>query len=371
MNTPDITTNRYYEELHKKFSLIPHDDRSKLFQLYYGKIYENSPSHHNPIQINNILFTKRYKERYNTSYIDQSENEKFISDTGLYISKEFIKSNFPLYFLSKDFVQNAMDADIDKNILFEDISLPFNSVYYTLPNNMLLDWFSLTYIPEKDDILFFSVHQNSENILFLRNFLTSPNVTEKHINQFNPIISFAVATLLFHKTSGFGQKITPITPLPLIKNRMGKTVIGERKKVSPNILSSPKISYKKNDIENPNEPQEFEGYKQIPSHIRIIKNKKTGDINIISVSSSEVNPDKRREGVEFQKNKMTNTEVSQLIKARKKDIVSRMKNRGFSEDEIDEFLKQKNLNESFFKKEISFKEYFFLKNSRNLFNREQ
>ena len=366
MSTPDIKTNEYFEELRKKFSLNPNDDRSKLFKLYYGKVYENLPSHHNPIQINNILFTKRYKEIYNMSYINQSENEKFISDSNSFISEEFIKSNFPLYFLSKDFVENAMDADIDKNVLFEDISLPFRSVYYTLPNNMFLDWFSLTYIPEKDDILLYvsQSQQNSQNILFLRNFLTSPEVNEKHIDKFNPIISFAIATLLFHKTGGFNQKIIPITPLPLIKNRMGKIVIGERKKVSPNILSSPKISYrKKSDSENLNEPVEFEGYKQIPSHIRIIKDKKTGEIKIISVSSSEVNPDKRREGVEFQKNKMTDNEIAQLIKARKEDIVSRMKSRGFSEDEINQFLKQKNLNESF---EIysSFKTYFYLKESK-------
>jgi hypothetical protein len=63
---------------------------------------------------------------------------------------------------------------------------------------------------------------------------------------------------------------------------------------------------------------------------------------------------------------MTDNEIAQLIKARREDIVSRMKSRGFSEDEINQFLKQKNLNESFFKKEMNFKEYYFLKEKFNL-----
>lgn len=386
MSTPDIRTNEYYEKLRKKFSKKPNSEEAKLFRLYYGKIYENLPSHHDPIQINNIFFTEQYGQKFdNQKYLDnlkiraviETEIDTEIDDKAIalsvakkswFLSEEFIKSNFPLYFLSKEFVENATDADIDKNILFNDISLPFNSsVFYILPKNMLMDWFSLTYFPDKDDIMLYAIYKNSEHHIFLRNFLTSPEVKEKHTNQYNPIISFAIATLLFHKTSGFNQKIIPITPLPISKNRIGDIVIAERKKVSPNILNSPKISYrKKSDSENPNEPVEFEGYKQIPSHIRIIKDKKTGEIKIISVSSSEVNPDKRREGVEFQKNKMTDNEIAQLLKARKEDIVSRMKSRGFSEDEINQFLKQKNLNESFFKKEMNFKEYYFLKEKFNL-----
>jgi hypothetical protein len=60
---------------------------------------------------------------------------------------------------------------------------------------------------------------------------------------------------------------------------------------------------------------------------------------------------------------MTDNEIAQLIKVRREDIISRMKSNGFSEDEINQFLKQKNLNESFFKKEMTFKEYYFLKES--------
>jgi len=376
MSTPDIKSESYFTHLLQMFSKNPNSEEAKLFRLYYGKIYENLPSHHDPIQINNSFFTEKYGQKFDgqkyfdnlklraviDTEIDDKDIVLSVAKTSWIISEEFITYNFPLYFLSKEFVENATDADIDKNILFNDISLPFNSVFYVLPKNMLMDWFSLTYIPESDDIMLYTTYKNSELQIFLKNFLTSPEVKEKHTNQYNPIISFAIATLLFHKTGGFDQKIIPITPLPIIKNQMGKIVIGKRKKVSPNILSSPKISYrKKSDSENLNEPVEFEGYKQIPSHIRIIKNKKTGEIKIVSVSSSEVNPDKRREGVEFKKHKMTDNEIAQLIKARKEDIVSRMKSNGYSEDEINQFLKQKNLNESFFKKEMTFKEYYFLK----------
>lgn len=339
-----------------------------LFRNCYGKIYESTSSYNDPIQINNLFFTKELKSITNpTVNSDKSEDELFMMGSGLLVSNSFLESNFPLYFLSKDFVKNATDADVDRNILFEDLTLPFKSVFYTLPKNSFLNWFSLTYVSERDDYLLYGVTGEEQiTTIFLRDALTAPNISSSEIKRYDPIILFAISTLLFHKTSGFDQKIIPITPLPLMKNKMGKIVFREVKKVSANILNSPKISYrKKSDYENPNEPVEFEGYRQIPSHIRITKDKKTGEIKIISVSSSEVNPDKRREGVEFQKNKMTDNEIAQLIKARREDIVSRMKSRGFSEDEINDFLKQKNLNESFFKKEITFKEYYFLKEKFN------
>jgi hypothetical protein len=258
-----------------------------------------------------------------------------------------------------------MDADIDKNILFENLTLPFKSVFYILPKNSLLIWFSLNYVSERDDYLLYGVTgDNQITSIFLRDALTSPDVNDNEIQKYNPIILFAIATLLFHKTSGFGQKSIPITPIPLMKNQMGKIVFREGKRISPNILHSPKISYRKtNENEQGNEPQEFEGYRQNPSHIRIIKDKKTGYIKIIAVSSSEVNPDKRREGVQFQKNKMTDQEMSLLINARKDDIVSRMNKRGFSEEEIEKVLKQKDLKESFFRRKMSFKEYFYIRES--------
>jgi hypothetical protein len=366
MSTPDIKSESYFKQLQKVFSENPNTEQAKLFKLYYGKIYESVPGYNNPIQINNLFFDQQITSAFNYTVLsDLSEDELYTMGASIFISNYFLESNFPLYFLSKDFVKNATDADVDINILFRDLTLPFKSVFYVLPKNSFLNWFSLTYISEKDDYVLYGITREEQAItIFLRDALTAPNLDNKEVKKYDPFILFAIATLLFHKTGGFDQKIIPITPLPIIKNLMGKIVIGQRKKVSPNILNSPKISYrKKSDSENLNEPVEFEGYKQIPSHIRIIKNKKTGEIKIVSVSSSEVNPDKRREGVEFKKHKMTDNEIAQLIKARKEDIVSRMKSNGYSEDEINQFLKQKNLNESFFKKEMTFKEYYFLKES--------
>lgn len=369
MSTPDIKTYEYFEMWKSRMSQLLNvkginNKVITLFRNCYGKIYESPSSYNNPIQINNLFFTKEFKTVINSNVnTDLSEDELFSMSSGLLVSNSFLESNFPLYFLSKDFVENATDADVDRNILFGDLTLPFKSVFYTLPKNSFLNWFSLTYVSERDDYLLYGVTGEEQiTSIFLRDALTSPEVNSAEIKKYDPIILFAIATILFHKTSGFDQKIIPITPLPLMKNQMGKVVFREGKKLSPNILNSPKISYrKKSDSENLNEPVEFQGYKQIPSHIRIIKDKKTGEIKIVSVSSSEVNPDKRREGVEFQKNKMTDDEIAQLIKARREDIISRMKSRGFSEDEIEQFLKQKNLNESFFKKEMNFKEYYFLK----------
>lgn len=366
MSSSDIKTESYFKSLQSLFSNNPNSEKSKLLRMYYGKIYEKTPGYNDPIQINNLFFTKEYKSKFNfTDYSNMSESESFNTAAGLLISKSFLESNFPLYFLSKDFVNNATDADIDKNILFADITLPFKSVFYMLPKDSFLNWFSLTYVSERDDFLLFTVSNNDEvTVMFLRDTLTSPDMDSNIIQKYDSTILFAIATLLFHKTGGFDQKIIPITPLPITKNRMGKIVIGERKRVSANVLNSPKISYrKKDDSENPNEPEEFQGYRQIPSYIRIIKDKKTGEIRIVAVSSSEVNPSKRREGVQFQKTKMTDNEINELIKARKEDIISRMKSRNFSDEEINNFLKQKNLNESFFKNEMTFKEYYLLKES--------
>jgi hypothetical protein len=366
MSTPDIKSYEYFEVWKARMTQVlnnnSHPELVKIFRDVYGKIYESIPSHNDPIQINNLFFTKKFKEKANMNYSEMSEDEMFTISSGLLVADSFLKSNFPLYFLSKDFVENAMDADIDKNILFGDLTLPFKSVFYILPKNMFLNWFSLTYVPERDDYFLFGVTADEQiTSMFIRDLLTSPDVDESTLNRFNSVILFAISTVLFHKTSGFGQKVVPITPLPVIRNVMKKLVFRPIKKVSPNVLTSPKIAYRKTEgYENSNEQGEFEGYKQIPSHIRIIKDKKTGEVKIVSVSSSEVNPEKRREGVEFQKNKMTDKEIAELVKARRDDIISRMKKRGFSEDEINAFLKQNNLNES---SQIysSFKSYFLLK----------
>jgi hypothetical protein len=345
----NILSQNYYFDIYNTININPtNSSLRELFRQYYSKIYDKLPGYPDPIGINNILFTKKYRQQYNNSdTLDDDIDKSFARHAGIIIADKTFHSNFPAYFLSKEFVDNVKNVDIDKNIALDVSTLPFESFFYILPNGESLKWFSLTYLDGRDDILFYGNTINNEEIfIVMGDALTSPDVDENQLHTYNPHIIFALGTLLMHQTGGFDRKIIPTSPLPLMKDARGRVKIGQRKRVSANILRSPKITHiNSKDTTIPSEP--FNGYKTIPTHIRILKDKATGQIKVVAVSSSEVNPHKKTTPSEFSKHKMTDEEMYNLIRYRKQDIINRMRSRNFSEDEIQNFLKSKNIIESF------------------------
>lgn len=341
---------RVYNFFRKEFPKLNNLEKN-LFIKCYSKIYEKTSGYTDPIDINTYMMEylhDAFKSRTSTPFSTGSMNA--------------IKNNLPVYFLSKDFCDKAKDAEIDKNILFEDLTLPFNSFFYMIPEGTVVNNQNLKYINvflSEDDI--YGVFCGNKHIVIpLRDILTRPTINQTLLNatetedeeQFrhftNDYINFLTSVLLFHQTAGFDKTVLPITPLPLVKNPNGKIVPGQRKRVSANIIDAPQISYEKRkptDEEQSSFRSFYKGYYQTRTHIRIKKNKTTGEIKIIGVSSSESNPDKKPESVNFQKRKLSEKEIEALVKTNKDYIIKKLKSLGYSDEEINATLKKYNLGE--------------------------
>lgn len=348
-DTNDSNINNF-DFLKKNFSNLP-PYLQKTLRIIYGKIYENKSNYDDSIFINDTIAGYYYNK---ASGIDQPEYN--FSET----YSRVIKNNLPVYFLSEDFCKKALDAKIDQNILFEDLTLPFDSYFYMIPKNISIAGKHIQAISVSllDDIICRFYHVDAVYNFSIRDVLTKPNITQKDIKAFdiddenqyrsftNEYIEFITAILLFHQTGGFDKQTIPLTPLPDIKGPTGKPTLAVRKRVSANVIDAPQISYEKRkptDEEINSFSKFHKGYYQTRTHIRIRKNKKTGEIKIIGVSSSQANPHKKPESVEFKKRKLSEQEINELVKTNKEYIIKKLQSLGYSEDEIKDTLKKYNL----------------------------
>lgn len=341
---------KHYNFYKKKFPYFTPEEK-RLFLNCYGKVYENKSGFHDSLTINSFVMeflSKAYEVNKHTLY-----------SIG---SAKALENNLPVYFLSKDFCEKVESAEVDKNILFEDLTLPFDGFFYMLPKGTSFRGKEIYFINiflAEDDI--YSIFTGEGHVIIpLRDILTRPSISQNILNAakvkdedeykifINEYINFITAVLLFHQTAGFDKTVLPVTPLPLVKNATGKIVPGQRKRVSANVIDAPQISYEKR---KPTEEEEssfktfYKGYYQTRTHIRIKKNKTTGEIKIIGVSSSETNPHKKPESVNFQKRKLSDDEIQALVKTNKDYIINKLKLSGYSDSEINDTLKKYNLGE--------------------------
>ena len=324
-----------------------------LYSRIYSKVYEHLGNYHDPININNNIYN---------SYDPVFGKGNKILPSVKYFGGRALGNNFPVYFLSSDFCKKALDAEIDKNILFEDLTLPYDSFFYMIPKDINISgkgiqWINLCYSSDESDIMCtFMTADNMMHKHMVRDSLTSSKPLDIDTDQTlsdedkqdfrnlgNTMYNFIAATILFHQTGGFEKTFKKATPLPMANTRNGTFPV-KRSRASANIIKAPAISYEKSNSDEP--PKKFEGYYQARPHIRIRKNK-DGSINIISVSSKEINPNARPEHVNFDKRKMSDEEVNNYVRTNKNFIVDRLKSKGYSDEEITQYLKKNNITESF------------------------